>query len=60
MDPFLETEFLSKGVSGRKVELDEVIEPSLELESAQHRKMFRHCLHQLERKLMIVIMKLRT
>ena len=30
---FLEKEFLSKGVSGRKVELDEVIEPSLELES---------------------------
>src|SRR4051794_6523283 len=30
---FLEKEFLSKEVSGRKVELDEVIEPSLELES---------------------------
>jgi len=30
---FLEKEFLSKGVSGRKVEIDEVIEPSLELES---------------------------
>src|SRR4051812_6806647 len=30
---FLE-EFLSKEVSGRKVELDEVIEPSLELESS--------------------------
>ena len=30
---FLEKEFLSKEVSGRKVELDEVIVPSLELES---------------------------
>jgi hypothetical protein len=31
---FLEKEFLSKEVSRRKVELDEVIEPSLELESS--------------------------
>jgi hypothetical protein len=31
---FFEKEFLSKEVSGRKVELDEVIEPSLELESS--------------------------
>jgi hypothetical protein len=31
---FLEKEFLSKEVSGRKVELDEVIKPSLELESS--------------------------
>jgi hypothetical protein len=31
---FLEKEFLSKEVSGRKVELDEVTEPSLELESS--------------------------
>jgi hypothetical protein len=31
---FLEKEFLSKEVSGRKVELDEVIEPSLKLESS--------------------------
>jgi hypothetical protein len=31
---FLEKKFLSKEVSGRKVELDEVIEPSLELESS--------------------------
>jgi hypothetical protein len=30
---FLEKEFLSKEVSGRKVELDKVIEPSLELAS---------------------------
>src|SRR3954468_11527799 len=33
-ESFLEKEFLSKEVSGRKVELDEVIEPSLELESS--------------------------
>jgi hypothetical protein len=32
---FLEKDFLSKEVSGRKVELDEVIEPSLELESSE-------------------------
>ena len=31
---FLEKEFLSKEVSGRKVELDEVNVPSLELESS--------------------------
>jgi hypothetical protein len=31
---FLEKEFLSKEVSGRKVELDEAIETSLELESS--------------------------
>ena len=31
---FLEKEFLSKEVSGRKVELDEVIVPYLELESS--------------------------
>jgi hypothetical protein len=31
---FPKKEFLSKEVSGRKVELDEVIEPSLELESS--------------------------
>jgi hypothetical protein len=33
-ESFLEKEFLSKEVSGRKVELDEVIEPSLKLESS--------------------------
>jgi hypothetical protein len=31
---FLEKEFLSKDLSGRKLELDEVIEPSLELASS--------------------------
>ena len=35
---FLEKEFLSKEVSGRKVELDEVIVPSLELESSSSQK----------------------
>ena len=35
---FLEKEFLSKEVSGRKVELDEVIVPSLELESSSSLK----------------------
>ena len=35
---FLEKEFLSKEVSGRKVELDEVIVPSLELESSTSEK----------------------
>ena len=35
---FLEKEFLSKEVSGRKVELDEVVVPSLELESSTSEK----------------------
>ena len=35
---FLEKEFLSKEVSGRKVELDEVIVPSLELKSSSSQK----------------------
>ena len=35
---FLENDFLSKEVSGRKVELDEVIVPSLELESSSSQK----------------------
>ena len=35
---FLEKEFLSKEVSGRKVELDEVIVPSPELESCSSQK----------------------
>ena len=30
---FLEKEFLSKELSGRKIELDEVVEPSLQPES---------------------------
>ena len=35
---FLEKEFLSKEVNGRKVEFDEVIVPSLELESSLSQK----------------------
>ena len=35
---FLEKEFLSKEVSGRKVELDEVVVPSPELESSSSQK----------------------
>jgi hypothetical protein len=35
---FLEKEFLSKEVTGRKVELDEVIVPSLELENSSSQK----------------------
>ena len=35
---FLEKEFLSKEVSGRKVELDEAVVPSLELESSSSQK----------------------
>ena len=31
--PFLEKEFLSKELSGRKIELDEVVEPLLQPES---------------------------
>ena len=31
---FLEKEFLSKELSGRKIELDEVVEPLLHLESS--------------------------
>ena len=38
---FLEKEFLSKEVSGRKVELDEVIVPSLELKSSTSVKSVR-------------------
>ena len=35
---FMEKEFLSKEVSGRKVELDEVIVPSLKMESSSSHK----------------------
>ena len=38
MDPFLEKVFLSKEVSGRKVELDEVIVPAPLLESSTSHK----------------------
>ena len=51
---FLEKEFLSKEVSGRKVELDEMT--PLEPESSAAQEMFLWCLHRLERKLMMTIM----
>ena len=35
---FLENEFLSKGLSGRKIELDEIVEPLLQLESSATQK----------------------
>ena len=35
---FLEKQFLSKELSGRKVELDEVIEPSLQLDGSMAQK----------------------
>ena len=38
---FLEKEFLSKEMSGRKVELDEVTVPSPLLESSHHIKQFQ-------------------
>ena len=56
---FLEKEFLSKELSGRKVELDEVIVTPSEPESSAAQKMFLWCLHQLERKLMMMIKELR-
>ena len=37
---FLEKEFLSKELSGRKIELDEVVEPLFQQKVMQHRKMF--------------------
>jgi quinol-cytochrome oxidoreductase complex cytochrome b subunit len=55
---FLEKEFLSKEVSGRKVELDEAIESSLKLESKVAPGPFWRRLYQQERKLMVLIMKL--
>ena len=55
---FLEEKFLSKEVSERKVEHDEVIVPSPELESSSSQKLVPVILHQLVRKLMMMIMKL--
>ena len=57
---FLEKEFLSKEVSGRKVELDEVTVPAPLLESSSSQKSVPALLHQLVRKLMIMIMKLQN
>ena len=55
---FLEKEFLSKEVSGREVELDEVTVPSPELENSSSQKSVPVIAHQLVRKLMMMIMKL--
>ena len=55
---FLEKKFLSKEVSGRKVELDEVTVPTPLLESSSSQKTVSGHLHQLVRKLMMMIMKL--
>ena len=55
----LKKEFLSKEVCGRKVELDEVTVPSLDSKVDHYIKLFMCCVHQLVRKLMIIIMKLR-
>ena len=55
---FLEKGFLLKEVSGRKVELDEVIVPSPELGTSTSQKMVPVSLHQLVRKLMMMSMKL--
>ena len=55
---FLEKEFLSKEVSGRKVELDKIIVPSPKLESSSSQKSVLVILHQLVMKLMMMVMKL--
>ena len=55
---FLEKEFLSKEVSGRKVELDEVTVPAPLLESSSSQKSVPVISNQLARKLMMMIMKL--
>ena len=53
---FLEKEFLSKEVSGRKVELDEVMYLLPYWKVVHHRYLFLCLLHQLVRKLMMMIM----
>ena len=55
---FLEKEFLSKEVSGRKVELDEVTVPAPLLESSSSQKSISVTPTPITRKLMILIMKL--
>ena len=52
---FLEKEFLSKEVSGRKVELDEVIVPSLNLESSSSDKFVPVMPTPIEGKLMMTM-----
>ena len=55
---FLEKEFLSKEVSGRKVELDEVTVPAPLLESSSSQKSVLVIPTPIMRKLMVMIMKL--
>ena len=55
---FLKKEFLSKEVSGRKVELDEVIVPSPELESSSSQKSVRVIPTPISDEAMMMIMKL--
>ncbi|KAK1692082.1 hypothetical protein QYE76_008779, partial [Lolium multiflorum] len=56
---FLEKEFLTKEVTGRKVELDEIDESILVDQSSAVPEVVPYRLHR-QRKLMIMIMKLRT
>ena len=55
---FLEKEFLSKEVSGRKVELDEVTIPSPKLESSSSQKSVSVMPTPISEELMMMIMKL--
>ena len=55
---FLEKEFLSKEVSGRKVEFDEVIVPSLELESSSSHKSIPVIPTPISEEVMMMIVKL--
>ena len=55
---FIEKEFLSKEVSGRKVELDEVTVPAPLLESSSSHKSVPMTPTPVVRKLMMMIMKL--
>ena len=55
---FLEKEFLSKELSGRKIELDKVVEPLFQPENSATQKDVSVEPTQLKRKLMMMIMKL--
>ena len=56
---FLEKEFLSRELSGRKIELDEVVEPLIPLDGGARQGETSVVATRLRRKLMIMIMKLR-
>ena len=55
----LEKEFLSKELSGTKIELDEVVEPLIPLDGGAGQGKPLLPQHRLRRKLMMMIMKLR-